>query len=32
LGSAMKYEIAEMVDPQYNVVAKVHKVALAAFQ
>ncbi len=32
LGSAMKYEIAEMVDPQYNVVAKVPKSALAAFQ
>ncbi len=32
LGSAMKYEIAEMVDPQYHVVAKVPKSALAAFQ
>jgi acetamidase/formamidase len=32
LGTVMKYEIAEMVDPQYNVVAKVPKSALAAFK
>ena len=32
LGTVMKYEIAEMVDPQYNVVAKVPKAALASFQ
>jgi acetamidase/formamidase len=32
LGTAMKYEIAEMVDPQYNVVAKVPKAALASFK
>lgn len=32
LGTVMKYEIAEMVDPQYNVVAKVPKPALTAFR
>jgi acetamidase/formamidase len=32
LGTAMKYEIAEMVDPQYNVVAKVPKAALVSFK
>ena len=29
LGSAVRYEIAELVDPQINVVAKVSKAALA---
>ncbi len=29
LGSAMRYDIAELVDPQVNVVAKVSKAALA---
>ena len=32
LGTVIKYDIAEMVDPQYNVVAKVPKTALAAFK
>ncbi len=32
MGTALKYDIAEMVDPQYNVVAKIPKLALAAFQ
>jgi len=32
MGSALKYEITEMVDPQYNVVAKLPKSALAAFK
>jgi hypothetical protein len=32
MGSALKYEITEMVDPQYNVVAKLPKAALAAFK
>ena len=32
LGAALKYDIAEMVDPQFNVVAKVPKKALAAFK
>lgn len=29
LGAAMEYEIAEVVDPQYHVVAKIRKSALA---
>ena len=32
LGTAIKYDIAEMVDPQYNVVAKVPKSALSGFK
>ncbi|HUK19563.1 MAG TPA: acetamidase/formamidase family protein [Bryobacteraceae bacterium] len=32
LGAVMKYEITELVDPKYNVVAKVPKSALAALQ
>jgi amidase len=32
LGSVAKYDIAEMVDPQFSVVAKVPKAALAAFK
>ena len=32
MGSALKYDITEMVDPQYNVVAKLPKSALAAFR
>ena len=32
LGTAIKYDIAEMVDPQYNVVAKVPKSALLGFK
>jgi amidase len=32
LGTAVRYDIAEVVDPQYNVVAKVPKSALAALQ
>jgi amidase len=32
LGTALKYDIAEMVDPQYDVVAKIPKSALAAFK
>ncbi len=32
LGAVLKYDITEMVDPQFNVVAKVHKSALKAFQ
>jgi acetamidase/formamidase len=31
-GSALKYDIAEMVDPQYNVVAKIPKTALVGFR
>jgi acetamidase/formamidase len=31
-GTAIKYDIAEMVDPQYNVVAKVPKIPLLGFQ
>ena len=31
LGTALKYDITEMVDSQYNVVAKVPKSALAGF-
>lgn len=29
LGTAMQYDVAELVDPQVNVVAKVSKTALA---
>lgn len=32
MGTALKYDIAEMVDPQYNVVAKIPKLALAGFK
>jgi amidase len=32
LGAVLKYDITEMVDPQFNVVAKVPKSALKAFQ
>jgi amidase len=32
LGAVAKYDIAELVDPQFNVVAKVPKSALKAFQ
>jgi amidase len=32
LGSVAKYDIAEMVDPQFSVVAKVPKAALAALK
>lgn len=32
LGTAMRYDIAEVVDPQYHVVAKVPKSALAALK
>lgn len=32
LGAVIKYDIAELVDPQFNVVAKVPKTALSAFQ
>jgi acetamidase/formamidase len=32
LGAVLKYDITEMVDPQFNVVAKVSKSALRAFQ
>lgn len=32
LGTALKYDIAELVDPEYNVVAKVLKSALAGFK
>ena len=32
LGTAIQYDIAEMVDPQYNVVAKISKKAIAAFR
>lgn len=32
LGTAMQFEIAEVVDPEYNVVAKVRKDALAQIQ
>jgi len=32
LGTVAKYDIAEMVDPHYNVVAKVPKSALASFK
>jgi amidase len=32
MGTALKYDIAEMVDPQYNVVAKIPKLALAPFK
>lgn len=32
LGAALQYDIAEMVDPQYNVVAKIPKKQLAAFK
>jgi amidase len=32
LGAVMKYDITEMVDPQFNVVAKVPKSALKAFE
>jgi amidase len=32
LGAALQYDIAEMVDPHYNVVAKIPKKQLAAFK
>jgi amidase len=32
LGAVLKYDITEMVDPQFNVVAKVPKSAMKAFQ
>jgi amidase len=32
LGAVAKYDITELVDPQLNVVAKVPKSALKAFQ
>jgi amidase len=32
LGAVLKYDITEMVDPQFNVVAKVPKIALKALQ
>jgi acetamidase/formamidase len=32
LGAVLKYDITELVDPQFNVVAKVPKSALKAFQ
>ncbi|HTA42690.1 MAG TPA: acetamidase/formamidase family protein [Bryobacteraceae bacterium] len=32
LGTVLKYDITEMVDPKYNVVAKVPKSALASFR
>ena len=32
LGTIVKYDIAELVDPQFNVVAKVPKAALQQFQ
>ena len=32
LGAVLKYDIAELVDPHVNIVAKVPKTALASFK